>query len=197
MKQSQYPRTSTFTNDDLVTIAHETGTSGVYETRNIKGSDFKSALATEGLSATVVAPAYDEEESYYIGDMCTFQGKLYKCISAVNPQKDAYIVGSTIYAYDWLSLESGGTPISQAQGTPDPINYKIATPGTSQTGKYFKWDSTIGIYYEVELGEEFNPAKWVETTLGDYALKSGAAVTITADDTTAPTDTSVLWVYPD
>lgn len=33
--------------------------------------------------------------------------------------------------------------------------------------------------------------------LGTYATKSGAAVVITADDTTPPADTSVLWVYPE
>lgn len=194
MRLSGFSEIEQLGNDDLVPVSREI--EGGFETRNIKVENLKHVLGSEGVAPDVITDLYNPSGTYYAGDFCMYGTELYKCISAVNPQKDAYIVGETMYASDWLSLTSGGTAISQTLGTADPINYKIATTGTELTGRYFKWDEYFGVYNEATLFEEFTPAKWQKVQLGNLAFKDGAAVIITPNDTTPPTDTSVLWVYP-
>ena len=148
-----------------------------------------------------ICAAYDESETYEVGDLTLYNHQLYKCVTAVNPVTAAYIVGSTALANGWLSLTEGGTAISETSGTASTTVYKVETDGNYE-GKTYSWNGTA--YEEVTLSEAFDVTKWVRVSLqglyeglGDYAHKSGAAVIITEDDTTPPADTTVLWVYPE
>lgn len=168
---------------------------------NLYFRDDESRTRTDAHDGNFALP-YSTTKTYAVGDLCVYNHGLKKCITAVNSYTNAYIVGSTALADDWLSLEDSGTAISQVQGTADATIYKVLTNGDYKD-KYYQWDDTNGEYEEVELSETYDSTKWADysvenfkNSLGTYATKSGAAVVITADDTTPPSDTSVLWVYP-
>ena len=119
-----------------------------------------------------IAAQYGGKTSYAVGDWCVYNHKLYKCAEAHSVDyTDAYIVGATDYASDWLSLTDGGSPIPQSKGIVNIAIYRVETAG-DHYHKYYGWNAVDGVY--AETYPYFDSTKWTVTTLEDEAGGGGA-----------------------
>lgn len=139
-----------------------------------------AVLGTDEADFSVTIPEASSVESGSVVDILYADGKLYDPTDYTT----AYVVGSTPFANDWLSLTDGGTPITPAA---DGKVYKVATVGEYEN-KLYTWDGTASEYVEV-AGKDVT-----EDILGEGATATAADAGKYLKLVIANDDHDVLWI---
>lgn len=95
-------------------------------TRRVTYDTLKGAINQEG--AVNLAPAYSNAATYNVGDLCTYQGKLYSCSTAISTAEDWT-------AAHWTAVNVSAE-ISELKNTLDEVTEATRNLNTSNMGRW-------------------------------------------------------------
>lgn len=125
------------------------------------------ALGTGGIE--IIAEAYDQTASYSVGDVCSNYGKIWKCNTAIAMGGESW--------------------------TPAHWNEKTVAELIAESVIAIDATPTSGSTNAVQSGGVYTALAGKVNTDGTKVLTPNPVV-ITASSSSAPSDTTALWVYP-